>query len=168
MKKHFLAFSLFAVVIAAFLVGCGSDTVVSLCDDTLHVGEDTGHHTIPVVNLALTDTIDVTAGAASDGKVSIFDHRLNANFVGDLKTGDCNKVTLETITSPDFVISDSSHVTNLEANGTAVINGDVITTSIVVKKGVMHTTSVSIIALDGFNFASVPGLFVIPGVFKKK
>lgn len=152
---------------ATFLTSCGEDNKAT-CSDTMHNGTDTGSHTIPVVNLKISDTLYVTEGTTSgDGKIAVFTKALDTTFVGVLDASNCNKMTLEPITSPRFNINDSTYVENLSADGTATVNGNNISTSITLQSGVIKTTQSSLSALNNLNLGSLPIKFTVTGTFIK-
>jgi hypothetical protein len=145
MKKHFLAFSLVAVVIATFLAGCGDDATGCTPDATIFEGTDTGSHKVYVNGIygIVPDISDTLTGTAtSSTTVDIYDNALKQTLKGTIDAVNCNKITLDSLIygpGDTLVINSSTlgvvKIYNIRAGGTGTISGTTVTTSIKIKKG---------------------------------
>ena len=148
MKKHLLAFSLVAVVIATFLVGCGSDSGPGGCSGTTQfVGTDTGYHRVYLngadVHALVPDIQDtMTVTSTSTTTITLHDNALQRDLFGTLDPSNCNKVILDSVIfgAGDTLVINSATlgrvtIYNIRAGGSGTISGSTVATSIKIKKG---------------------------------
>ena len=146
MKKHFLAFSLVAVVLATFLVGCGDETNGGCTPNaSIFNGTDTGSHKVYVNGIygIVPDIQDTLTGTAtSDTRVEIYDNALKQTLYGTIDAANCSKIILDSLIygpGDTLVINSATlgvvKIYNIRAGGTGTISGSTVTTSIKIKKG---------------------------------